>query len=89
MRSKNEEYDKANYQRYLEDWGNYKSDKWKSNSILREEIRSILALGNFSKEELKAIKDIMKMFGFPTYYDSLHDPRKPIGVDDELCKENT
>lgn len=49
-----------NKSRYIQEWGNYKSDKYKSKSTLREEIRDILVLGEFSKEELIKIKDVVK-----------------------------
>jgi hypothetical protein len=46
-------------QKYDNEWGNYKSDKHKSKSILREEIRSILISGKFTKKELIKIKNYM------------------------------
>ena len=48
---------KNNYNRR---WGNYKSDKHKSKGILKEQIRTILTLGEFSKEELIKIKDTLE-----------------------------
>ena len=48
------------HDRYLYDWGKYKSDKWKTKRIIKEEIRDLIALGNFSKAELIEIKNIIK-----------------------------
>lgn len=45
--------------RYLEDWGNYKSDEHKSKSLLREEIRDILVHGTFCRKTLILIRDLL------------------------------
>lgn len=52
------------YKRYLDEWGNYKTDEWKTKGLLREEIEDIIYLGNFSKEELIKIKNKLKERAF-------------------------
>jgi hypothetical protein len=41
-------------------WGNYKSDKWKSKAIMREEIRSLLIHGDYTKDQLIEIRDFLQ-----------------------------
>ena len=43
--------------RYNQNWGNYKSDKWKSKRTLKSQIAELLSLGNFSKRDLINIKE--------------------------------
>lgn len=50
-------------ERYQEDWGNYESDKYKSRSILKQEIASIMVHGEFTKTDLIAIRDLIKLKG--------------------------
>ena len=45
--------------RYQRMWGNYKSDKWKSKILQRAEIKDLLALGDFTKQELIEIKEFV------------------------------
>jgi hypothetical protein len=52
------------YHRYELEWGNYKSDKYKTKKILKEEIRDILLLGKFSKQDLLDIKNYSKRKAF-------------------------
>ena len=52
------------YQRYIDDWGNYKSDKHKSKRILSSEIKDILSFGSFTKVDLIDIRDSVKGLAF-------------------------
>ena len=52
------------YHRYEIQWGNFKSDKYKSMKTLRAEIKDILHLAKFSKADLVLIKDFVKEKGF-------------------------
>ncbi len=49
--------------RYEKDWGNYQSDKYKSRSILKQEISSIMVHGEFTKDDLIAIRNFTKNKG--------------------------
>ncbi len=61
--SKKEQLKQDNIHRYRQQWGNYKSDKYKTKKLLKEEIRDVLVYGEFSKDTLIIIKDYMKYFG--------------------------
>lgn len=62
--SKKKSYIEQNWFQYSSSWGNYKSDKYKSKGILKEEIRSLLVYGEYSKSELIEIRDLMKDMAF-------------------------
>ena len=47
------------YHRYKRMYGNYKSDKWKSNILQRAEVKDLIVLGDFSKEELTEIRNFV------------------------------
>ena len=55
---------KIKHQRYNLEWGKYKSDKNKTKSLLKEEIRDILIYGSFTKDDLIQIKNFAKDKGF-------------------------
>jgi hypothetical protein len=46
--------------RYIELWGNYKSDKWKHSRLFYAEIETLLHTGLFHREDLIAIRDFVK-----------------------------
>lgn len=48
---------------YKKRWGNYKSDKYKSKGLLQSEISFIMAHGEFTKQDLIAIRDFIKEKG--------------------------
>ena len=52
------------FQRYVDEWGNYKSDLHKSKKTLRQEIIGILIHGTFNKIDLIDIRDFAKGLGF-------------------------
>jgi hypothetical protein len=52
------------YQRYIDQWGNYKSDKHKSKRLMRSEIIDILVHGSFNNIDLIDIRDFAKGLAF-------------------------
>ncbi len=60
-------YRQDNWSCYQASWGNYESDKHKSRSILKEEIRDILVHGTYNKASLIVLKDTAKLLGFSEF----------------------
>ena len=52
------------FQRYIDEWGNYKSDLHKSKKTLRQEIIDILIQGSYNRIDLIDIRDFAKGLGF-------------------------